>query len=130
MAFLNPNYSDFKEFTGLTGKDSKYLHKNYNFFICSVYENVSTQKKYLALLMNFINITSDNKNIIYSKPNNDTTLIESADSSISSDSSIGSDNTDIGASDSASKTIFTLEKLKNKKNGTRDSSFIRHLTNH
>jgi len=57
LGSLNPTYTNFKEFTGLSGKDAQALHKKYNFFICSVYENGLTSKRYLGLLKNFIDIT-------------------------------------------------------------------------
>ena len=57
MTILNPTYSDFKEYTGLTGKDSEHLHKKYNFLILSIYKNDVNEHNYLAILMNFIDIT-------------------------------------------------------------------------
>src|ERR1019366_4297615 len=62
MTIINPSYSDFKEYTGLTGKDSEHLHKKYNFLIFSIYENDKDKKKYLAFLMNFIEINNDSDN--------------------------------------------------------------------
>ena len=59
MTILNPTYSDFKEFTGLTGGDVEHLHKKANFLILSIYENDRDNKRYLAILMNFIGITHD-----------------------------------------------------------------------
>ena len=61
MTILNPGYSDFKEYTGLTGKDSEHLHKKYNFFIFSIYSNDVNEHNYLAILMNFIDITPNKK---------------------------------------------------------------------
>ena len=57
MTILNPTYSDFKEYTGLTGRDSEHLHKKYNFLILSIYKNDVNEHNYLAILMNFIDIT-------------------------------------------------------------------------
>ncbi|MEP6951497.1 MAG: hypothetical protein ABI863_19560 [Ginsengibacter sp.] len=57
LSILNPSYSDFKEYTGLTGVNSEHLHKKLNFFIFSIYENDANNKKYLAILMNFIDIS-------------------------------------------------------------------------
>lgn len=55
---LNPTYSNFKEFTGLTGIKAENLHKKNNFLLFSIYENTLENKKYLGFLKNFINITS------------------------------------------------------------------------
>ncbi|HUZ57196.1 MAG TPA: hypothetical protein VMU83_00265 [Hanamia sp.] len=57
LGILNPTYTDFKEFTGLTGKNSQSLHKNYNFLICSIYENNYTGKRYVGILKNFIYVS-------------------------------------------------------------------------
>lgn len=57
LIILNPSYSNFKEYTGLTGKSAEYLHKKNNFLLFSIYENSADEKKYLAVLMNFIDIT-------------------------------------------------------------------------
>jgi hypothetical protein len=62
MSILNPSYSDFKEYTGLTGKDTEHLHKRLNFFIFSIYENDVDAKNYLAILMNFIRINQGKEN--------------------------------------------------------------------
>ena len=62
MSILNPSYSDFKEYTGLTGKDTEHLHKRFNFFIFSIYENDVDAKNYLAILMNFIRINQGKEN--------------------------------------------------------------------
>jgi hypothetical protein len=62
MTILNPGYSDFKEYTGLTGKDSEHLHKRHNFLLFSIYENDNDNKMYLAALMNFIEITHNTNN--------------------------------------------------------------------
>jgi hypothetical protein len=62
MAILNPGYSDFKEYIGLTGKDTEHLHKRFNFFIFSIYENDANAKSYLAILLNFININQGKEN--------------------------------------------------------------------
>jgi len=37
------------------------LHKKYNFFICTIYENDFTSKKYLGILKNFIDISPNQK---------------------------------------------------------------------
>jgi hypothetical protein len=55
--FLNPTYLNFKEFTGITGKDAKNLHKKANFLICSIYQDDYNHKKYLGFVKNFIDIT-------------------------------------------------------------------------
>jgi len=83
LGLLNPNYTDFKEFTGLTGKNSQALHKKYNFFICSIYENDFNSKRYLAFLKNFIDITPQQKKIESnnSKEKFDTSLPALMDSS-------------------------------------------------
>ena len=57
IIILNPSYTDFKEYTGLLGKDTNYLHKKNNFLIFSIYENAKYKKTYLGVLMNFIDIT-------------------------------------------------------------------------
>ena len=62
MTILNPTYSDFKEYTGLTGKDSEHLHKRHNFLVFSIYENDNDNKMYLATFMNFIEITHSTNN--------------------------------------------------------------------
>ena len=61
MTILNPSYSEFKEYTGLTGKDSEHLHKKFNFLIFSIYNNDVNEHNYLAILMNFIDITPGKK---------------------------------------------------------------------
>lgn len=57
LSMLNPTYTDFKEFTGLSGTRSKFLHKKANFLVCSIYENSLSDKSYLGVLKNFINVT-------------------------------------------------------------------------
>jgi hypothetical protein len=61
MTILNPSYSEFKEYTGLAGKDSEHLHKKFNFLIFSIYNNDVNEHNYLAILMNFIDITPNKK---------------------------------------------------------------------
>ena len=63
LGILNPTYTNFKEFTGLAGKDARALHKKYNFFVFSIYENDLTQKRYLGILKNFIYVSSTDKNL-------------------------------------------------------------------
>jgi len=53
---LNPGISQFKEFTGLVGKDSQFIRRKANFLIFSIYEDASNDSKYIGVLMNFINI--------------------------------------------------------------------------
>lgn len=53
---LNPGYSAFKEFTGLSGNNAAYLHKKANYLIFSVYENADDEKEYAGVMMNFIEI--------------------------------------------------------------------------
>jgi hypothetical protein len=57
LIILNPTYLNFKEFTGLTGKNASELHKNANYLICSIYQDNYNHKKYLAVVKNFIDIT-------------------------------------------------------------------------
>ncbi|MGI8582376.1 MAG: hypothetical protein ACR2KX_09270, partial [Chitinophagaceae bacterium] len=57
IIILNPSYTDFKEYTGLLGKDTHYLHKKNNFLLFSIYEDAKYKKTYLGVLMNFIDIT-------------------------------------------------------------------------
>ncbi len=61
LGILNPTYTNFKEFTGLAGKDAQALHKKYNFFIFSIYENDFTGKRYLGILKNFIYVSPSDK---------------------------------------------------------------------
>src|SRR4051794_14209635 len=54
---LNPTYLNFKEFTGITGKDARNLHKKANFLIFSIYQDDLNHKKYFGVVKNFIDIT-------------------------------------------------------------------------
>lgn len=58
---LNPGINRFKEYSGLVGKDSRYIKRKYNFVIFSIYEDSYSDKKYLGILMNFININKGSK---------------------------------------------------------------------
>lgn len=55
---LNPNYKRFKEFRG-SEYNIKNVKKPYNFLVCSVYVDTYYGKKYLGILLNFIDITPE-----------------------------------------------------------------------
>lgn len=63
LVFLNPSYNAFKEFTGLNGSNSAYLHKEVNGIIFSVYKNEEDEKTYAGFCLNFIDITPKQKEI-------------------------------------------------------------------
>ncbi|PWT78855.1 MAG: hypothetical protein C5B59_00940 [Bacteroidetes bacterium] len=59
IIFLNPTYSNFKEFTGMAGSQAKYLHKKSNFLVCSIYEDDLHNESYFGFLKNFIQLKSE-----------------------------------------------------------------------
>jgi hypothetical protein len=54
---LNPDINRFKEYSGLVGRDSHYIRRTSNFLIFSLYQDNQKDKKYIGLLMNFIDVT-------------------------------------------------------------------------
>ncbi len=70
LILLNPGMKRFKEFSGFDNKKMGYVTRNYNFIVCSIYEDTDHKKKYFGILLNFIDITpkkqsqSSNKTII------------------------------------------------------------------
>jgi hypothetical protein len=61
LIILNPTYTNFKEYTGISGHQSKFLHKTNDYVILSVYLNELNNKKYLGIIKNFFDITPEYK---------------------------------------------------------------------
>jgi hypothetical protein len=64
LIVLNPGMNQFKEYVGNLNMDDVHLSRGANFLIFSIYEEqwMDRDKKYLGLLMNFIDITKSATN--------------------------------------------------------------------
>ena len=70
LIVLNPTYNNFKEFTGVLGVRSAFLHKQYNLLLFSIYSNESNSKKYIGILKNYFVISSKPKSELKSEYSN------------------------------------------------------------
>jgi hypothetical protein len=58
LIILNPTYSNFKEFIGISGTRTNYLQKKSNFLFFSIYHNDIGNRKYIGFLKNFVEISN------------------------------------------------------------------------